>query len=231
MLMKRLLTLIAIVTLFMSCKPETKEQAVIEKTISEEKKELTVADKIALAHGFEHWKDVSSIAFTFGVQRNGKGDGGRSWTWFPKKDSIILKSKKQNVTYARSRMDSVSMKADPVFINDKFWMLIPFQLVWDEGTTLSETVKTVAPISKSEMNKITIVYGDEGGYTPGDAYDIFFDDDYIIREWVFRKGNVVESTMSTTFENYENFNGIKIAKDHKMPTSDFNIVITNVKVN
>ena len=109
-------------------------------------------------------------------------------------------------------------------------MLVPFQLVWDEGTSISEPVKDLAPISKKELSKITITYSNDVGYTPGDAYDIYVDEDYIIREWVFRKGNTEEPSMTTTFENYEDYNGIKIAKDHKMAESNFNLYFSNIKI-
>jgi len=102
--------------------------------------------------------------------------------------------------------------------------------VWDEGTTISEAIKEVAPISKTELNKITITYGNEGGYTPGDAYDFYFNDDYIIQEWAYRKGNSETPSMITTFENYEDFNGLKIAKEHKMAEGNFNLYFSDIKV-
>jgi hypothetical protein len=78
---------------------------------------------------------------------------------------------------------------------------------------------------------ITLSYPDDaGGYTPGDAYDIYYDEDYIIREWTFRKGNSPEPTLSTTFENYKDFNGIKIAIDHKMAKGNWNLNFTDVSV-
>ena len=43
------------------------------------------------------------------------------------------------------------------------------------------------PLVGENMQKLTIVYANEGGYTPGDAYDFYFGDDFVIREWVFRK--------------------------------------------
>ena len=55
-------------------------------------------------------------------------------------------------------------------------------MVWDSNATISETKKAEGPISKDELNMITMTYSDEGGYTPGDAYDIFYDDDYLIKE-------------------------------------------------
>ena len=127
-------------------------------------------------------------------------------------------------------MDSIAMKADRGFINDNFWLLIPFQLGWDEGTTISEPIKVKTPIGNIEMNKITLTYSNEGGYTPGDAYDIFYGDDYIIKEWAFRRGNKPEAGLINTFENYQDFNGLKIALDHKKAEGDWNLKLSDVKV-
>jgi hypothetical protein len=213
-----------------SCKTDSKDQNETTENISEEKKELSVAEKIAQAHGFDQWKNVNSIEFTFNVDR-GENHFERPWTWQPKENYVVSAISKDSIyMYTRTKMDSVSINVDKAFINDKFWLLVPFQLVWDEGKTISETVKEIAPISKTELNKITLTYGNEGGYTPGDAYDIFYDDDYIMREWVFRKGNSQEPSMTTTFENYEDFNGLKIAKDHKMVEGEFNLYFSNIKV-
>ncbi len=227
--MRTLITLL-LICIFVSCKSEPKQTTSETDAKKTNLEELTTAQKIANAHGYEYWKNVNRISFTFKVDRGGKSGNGRAWTWFPKKDSIQLNSDTNTISYNRTEMDSTALNVDPAFINDKFWLLIPFQLVWDEGITISESVKSNGPISNSEFNKITLTYGDEGGYTPGDAYDIYFDDNYIIREWTFRKGNAAEPTMSTTFENYEDYNGLLLARDHKMATGDFNLNFQNVSV-
>ena len=134
------------------------------------------------------------------------------------------------IRYNTGNIDATLTKIDRGFINDKFWLLIPFQLVWDQGTTVSEPIKTEAPISKNKMNKITLTYPNEGGYTPGDAYDIYYGDDYLIKEWAYRKGNKPEASLINTFENYQDFNGIKIALEHKKAKGDWNLNFTNVKV-
>ena len=228
--MPRLLTLLCLSILIVSCKTESKEGQIPVEATSTIINAPTPAENIAKAHGFNNWKNINSITFKFNVTRNGKQGNGRLWTWYPKRDSIIMTTEEQQVAYNRKRLDTVSKKADRAFINDKFWLLVPFQLVWDEGTTISEAEMAVAPISKTEMTKIILTYGNEGGYTPGDAYDIYYDENYIIREWVFRKGNSEEPSMITTFENYEDFNGIRIAKDHKMADSDFNLFFTDIEV-
>ena len=43
--------------------------------------------------------------------------------------------------------------------------------------------------SVTEVTRCGCHYLSEGGYTPGDAYDIYFNEDYMIKEWTFRKGN------------------------------------------
>ena len=136
----------------------------------------------------------------------------------------------QNIKYNRSNTDSIPENVDRAFINDKFWAFIPFQLVWDTSATLSEVSKKEAPVSKIQMKMITITYPNEGGYTPGDAYDIYFDENYMLKEWTFRKGNSVTPSLSTTFENYKNYNGIKIATDHKQNDGTWNLNFTNVSI-
>jgi hypothetical protein len=85
-------------------------------------------------------------------------------------------------------------------------------------------------MSKKLLKKITITYGDEGGYTPGDAYDFYYDENYMVREWVYRRGNVSEYSMVTTWEDYNNYNGIKIASDHKAPENAVHLYFTDIAV-
>lgn len=194
-------------------------------------KSLSVPEKIANAHGFENWKDVAEVKFTFKVDRDSVKGKGRSWVWQPKSDSITLTMGNENYKYKRSTMDSTFISADRAFINDKYWLFVPFQLVWDTSANITEVKQSTAPISQTEMDMITISYpNDGGGYTPGDAYDIYFDETYLIKEWTFRKGNSPEPTLSTTFENYQDFNGIKIAIDHKRPGANWNLNFADVRI-
>ncbi|WP_460218008.1 hypothetical protein [Psychroserpens sp. MEBiC05023] len=227
--MTRFITLLFIMLLLISCKTDSKEQARLPISVSEVKEELSTAEKIAQAHGYNNWSNLNNIEFTFNVDR-GDNHFERSWSWAPKTGDIRLISSQDTISFNRKSVDSLSLNADKGFINDKYWLLVPFQLVWDEGTTISDPVKEVAPISKIELNKIILTYSNNGGYTPGDAYDIYFDNNYLIREWVFREGNQENPSMTTTFENYETFNGIKIAKDHKMADGNFNLYFSNIEI-
>lgn len=225
--MKKSSLLILLTLLLASCKQTKNEGEIPVNTPLA--KEMSIAEKIANAHGYENWKNVSKIEFIFNVNR-GENHSERSWSWEPKKD-IVTFSADSTVVYNRNDMDSTSIKIDRSFINDKFWLLIPFQLVWDKGTSISEPVMAEAPISKSQMHKITLTYPNEGGYTPGDAYDLFYNDDFLIKEWVYRRGNSETPSLTTTLEDYQDFNGLTLATMRKMADNDnWSLFFTNINV-
>ncbi len=138
--MKILLSILIAATLF-SCNSKKNSSVNIDDT-SKENIDVaeTTAEKIARANGFDVWKNVSEIAFTFNVDR-GENHFDRSWVWKPKTGDVNFMSSKDTLNYNRSKMDSLIMKTDRAFINDKYWLLAPYQLMWDEGTTFSEKEK------------------------------------------------------------------------------------------
>ena len=230
--MRKTLLLLVISVTFFACNDSKKDEKTIsseEKTESKPLENATTAEKIAYANGYDNWKNVFEINFTFNVDR-GEQHFERSWTWKPNEDMVKMISQKDTVTYNRSKVDSTTQKADAAFINDKFWLLAPFNLVWDTGTTFSEKKNVIAPISKDTLNQLTVVYGNDGGYTPGDAYDFFYDENHKIKEWNFRKGNDSVPTMTTTWEKYENHKGLEIATTHKDSTGVFKLYFSNISV-
>lgn len=192
--------------------------------------EETILQKVANANGFENWENIEEIKFTFNVDRD-TTHFERDWTWKPKTNDITATSAEGTISYNWADMDSTAYKTNGGFINDKYWLLAPYQLVWDaDNLSHSHTKEAEAPISKKAMQKLTIVYGNEGGYTPGDAYDFYFGDDFIVQEWVFRKSNQTEPSMVTTFEDYQVIGGLNLAMMHKMAEGNFKLYFTGVTV-
>lgn len=206
-----------------SCKETTKET-------KEPEVQLSLAEKVAKAHGIDHWNEVKEIRFTFNVDRD-TTHFERRWAWNTDAQQVTMMSNTDTVTYNRANVDSSLMRTDAGFVNDKFWLLLPYQLRWDADNFSYETEQqATAPISGDSLTKLTIVYGNEGGYTPGDAYDLYIGDDYMIREWTFRKGNQEEPSMSTTWEGYETFGDLKIATKHVNPAGGTTLYFTDVEV-
>lgn len=227
--MKNILLLILFTVSLVSCKNNNKSTENVNQNQSISIENLSTAEKIANASGYKNWKDVSEIAFTFNVNR-GDNHFYRAWTWNPKSGDVTMTSANDTISYNRSQLDSLNFETDAAFINDKYWLLTPFQLKWDENITIFEKKNIVAPISKDTLNQITIVYGSEGGYTPGDAYDFFYDEDFKIREWNYRKENADTPSLTTTWEDYKNFNGIEIAKTYKDSTGGYKLYFTDISV-
>lgn len=226
--MKNILVLgLVTMTLLFGCK---EQQKTADEKVETPIVTLTIPEQIAAANGFANWKKVNKINFTFNVDRD-SSHFERSWSWAPKSNDVVFTTREDTISYNRKAIDTVLAKTDAGFINDKFWLLAPYQLAWDiNNYTYEHQASVIAPMSKNEMQKLSIVYGNEGGYTPGDAYDFYFGDDFIIKEWAFRKGNQEEPNMVTTWEDYKDIKGLNIAAMHKRNDADFKLFFTGVTV-
>ena len=220
------LSIVALLLGVSACKTEKKN----DTTPAEPVKELSILEKVANAHGFEQWQNIQTLEFTFNVDRGTTETTHyeRSWAWETKTNMIGQDS----IRYNRNELTSESpfYGLNGGFVNDKYWLLAPFNLIWDKDNfTHEHRTEATAPISKEQMQKLTIVYSNEGGYTPGDAYDFYFGSDFLVKEWVFRKANQKEANLATTWEAYRNFGGIPMATMHKNAEGSFQLYFTNIK--
>ena len=222
--MKSQLTFILLISLIFSCKDEPKAI-----TLDSETTALNIAEKIANAHGYDNWKTVSELAFTFNVDRD-SSHFERSFIWQPKTKKVTAINQKDSITYNRKQVDSLSLRADQAFINDKFWLLPAFQMLWDSGTSITTPRREVAPISQDSLNKITLTYNNDGGYTPGDAYDFYYDKNYLLKEWIFRKGNSKKPSMTTAFSEYETIQGISFPTKSTKDGDRWSLYFTDIKI-
>ncbi len=174
-------------------------------------------DSVAAAHGFADWSRVRQLDFTFRVARGGEVAAEREWRWFPYADSVVLVADGASTSYLRNtELDSAALAADGNFINDSYWLLMPFYLEWSKTGFTSTVVRgATMPLSGAPATKLTVLYDDAGGYTPGDAYDLYVDDEYLVREWIFRKKNADEPSMTMSWEGYAVLNGMQLPGTHK----------------
>jgi hypothetical protein len=194
----------------------------------EQNDNLTIAEKIAKAHGLEAFSRLSQLHYRFNVQRD-TIYFGRSWQWSPKSGEVVFYGS-DTVSFNQHLVEEESIKKiDQSFINDKYWLLFPFQLVWDSNVTFTNMGAQKAPLSGNQLTKLIVLYGDDGGYTPGDAYDLYLDENWIIREWEFRKSGKESPGSMISWESYADFNGIKVATDHYNNNSGLRIFFSNIK--
>lgn len=187
-------------------------------------------EKVANAYGFSNFSKIKSIAFTFNIKKD-SFNLSRSWKWFPKSQEVYFKDENDSLHYQRDTITSATMKAiDQKFINDKYWLLFPFQLVWDDGCTMTTQYGQHTPISGDTATRLTVAYSDSVGYTPHDSYDLFLDSLHQIKEWNYRHNSVDTPTMSTTWGDVKDFKGIKIATTHYNKDSTFKLWFSGIQV-
>ena len=99
-----------------------------------------VAEQMAKTFGLDSFDKVEAIRYTFAIPGL---IPPRTWEWHPKTDTVTYEGKDKDgkpvkVTYARSdidkQSDTVKNQIDPGFVNDQYWLLLPFHVVWDGAT-------------------------------------------------------------------------------------------------
>ncbi|PSL02019.1 hypothetical protein [Cecembia rubra] len=186
--------------------------------------------KVAKAYGFDNFEKVNSIAYTWNVQVDSVRIVSRNWKWNIKESSVFYADSDTSFSYSLGLPKDQKPQIDKGFINDKYWLMFPFQLVWDSGYSYEVEENVPAPISGTPSTKMIVVYNNEDGYTPGDAYDLYLDDNFFIKEWVFRRGNGPEGR-AITWESEKEFKGIKLATEHRNDKGALFIWFTNLEVN
>lgn len=187
----------------------------------------TLPLQVAKAYGVEKFEDLKSIGYTWNVQRDSATVVSRTWKWNIQDSTVSYAGADTSFTYSLVA-DSLP-KQDGAFINDKYWAMMPFQLAWDTGYTYEVLENATSPIQGLPSTKLSILYGADGGYTPGDAYDLYLNQEHQILEWTFRKGNAPEGR-TWTWEKASAFGPIQLSLEHKDAAGKRFIWLTDVTV-
>ncbi len=199
-------------------------------TINAQNAAMDIAKKVASAYGIDNYKNAKAITFTFNVKRD-TSITSRSWNWNIADNIVTMTTPKESVTYKRDTIQSTAIKSvDQKFINDQYWLIFPFHLIWDSGSTLTLKEAQISPISKKEQTMLTVQYNNKDGYTPGDAYDLYLDNKYMITEWSYRKGGAEKPSLSTTWQDMAKMKGLNIVTNHQTADGKFSIYFTGVTV-
>ncbi|MEO0965868.1 MAG: hypothetical protein AAFY08_12180 [Planctomycetota bacterium] len=192
--------------------------------------------KLAIAerHGIADWPDVTRLAFTFNVQTPERRVE-RAWTWAPHTNAVTLTENGNPTAFTHGPdVPQADRAADRKFINDTYWLLMPFYVVWADCELSAPIVLTgddkpdvlgdvAGPIT------MTTVTFPSGGYTPGDAYDLYLDQTNLLVGWTFRRGGQPGGDVMP-FTGHVTQHGITIALYHQRPGGGFRLWFTDVEV-
>jgi hypothetical protein len=170
-----------------------------------------IAKQIADVYGLGSFDQVEAIRYTFHLDIPGQ-KLTRSWEWHPKTDQVSYqgKDKKGNpvtATYVRSQLDSqpdnVKKDIDPAFVNDQYVLLFPLHVYWDSWADVQDVGAQKLPLGKGSAEKVVIKYPSDGGYTPGDTWDLFLGPDKRVQEFAYHRGKGQPSLITAKWLDYK----------------------------
>ena len=234
----RFLIFFALILATASC--SKKSQPVSEQTSKPQGQGLTI-EQVAKAYGLDSFGQVEAIRYTWNAQFPGV-NVSRSWVWEPKTNLVSYEGKDKDgkpvkVTYRRSQLssqpDNVKNEVDPAFVNDNYWLLFPLHAYWDKSPTVTNQGIKQLPQGSGSGELLVVKYPSDGGYTPGDAWDLYVGKDNRVEQFVYHRGGPKKpSTVTTTWEAYKKAGPLLISTDHN-GTADGNnvrIFLTDVAV-
>ena len=96
------------------------------------------------------------------------------------------------VVYLRAQPGSQSADVreniDPGFVNDNYWLLLPLHFFWDTSATVEDAGMQKLPLATGSAQKIAVKYPSDGGYSPGDTWDLYVGSDGRIQEIAYHGG-------------------------------------------
>lgn len=182
-----------------------------------------LAERMAKAYGLDSFAKIDGIRFTFNVERPGL-QLARAWQWDPKTDTVSFKGKDKEgkpitAVYRRSQLasqsDLIRNTIDPAFINDQYWLLLPFHAVWDGSATVTGEGVHKLPLGNGSAEELVMKYPSQGGYAPGDVWELYLGPDNRIEVMVYRRGSAKEPRVITaTWTGYKKAGPLLVATEH-----------------
>jgi hypothetical protein len=200
-----------------------------------------IVEQLAKTYGIDQYGQIDAIRYTFNIEA-GPLKGARSWIWEPKADRVTFDGKDKagnplKVTYVRSQIanqpDNIKKEVDPAFTNDNYWLLFPFHVYWDTSADVQDKGMQKLPNGKGSARHVVVKYGSDGGYTPGDTWELYLGADNRVEEMVFHHGGDAKPKLVIApWTGYKKAGPLLISTEHH-GTADgkaAHIFFTNVAV-
>ena len=184
-----------------------------------------ILEQVAKTYGLDSFGQVEAIRYTFNVDLPGVINLSHKWEWDPKTNKVSYEGKDKDgkpvkVTYMRSELnsqpDNVKTQVDPAFNNDNYWLLFPFHAYWDTGTTVTDEGMKKLPVGSGSAELVPVKYPSEGGYTPGDTWDLYVGKDKRVEYLVYHRGGPVKpSLVIVSWAGYKKAGPLLFSTEHR----------------
>ena len=183
-----------------------------------------LAEKTAKEFGIDSWGKIDALRYTFNLDL-GAFKLSRTWTWEIKTGRVTYESKDKSgqpvkVSYLRPELATQSAQVkdeiEPGFVNDQYWLLFPFHVIWDSTPTVTDKGMQKLPLGKGAGNQLVVKYPADVGYTPGDTWELFIGPDNRVKVMVYHRGGPKKPTLLTvTWAGYKKAGPLLVATDHR----------------
>src|ERR1041385_6954393 len=183
-----------------------------------------IAEQIAKTYGLDSFGQIEGIRYTFNLEFPGV-TLSHTWEWNPKTGTVSYEGKDKEgkpmkVTYQRSQLssqsDAIKSEIDPAFMNDQYWLVFPFHVVWDRSATVTDEGMHKLPLGNASAERVVVKYPMEGGYTPGDTWELYVGVDKRVQEFIYRRGGTKKpSVVIATWADYKKAGPLLISTDHR----------------
>ena len=183
-----------------------------------------IAEQMAKTYGLDSFGQIEGIRYTFNAELPGVALS-RTWEWNPKTDTVSYEGKDKEgkpvkVTYQRSQLssqsDAIKSEIDPAFLNDQYWLLLPFHVAWDSSATVTDEGMHKLPLGNASAERVVVKYPSEGGASPGDTWELYLGADKRIEEFIYHRGGTKKpSVVIATWADYKRAGPLLISTDHR----------------
>ncbi|WP_221412701.1 hypothetical protein [Fulvivirga lutimaris] len=187
-------------------------------------KAIAWADAVMTAQGGrKQWDQTRFIQWNF--------FGRRDLLWDKATGRVRIDSPKDSVTFlvnvndetgkvllkGKEVQDADSLKnlvsrAKSIWINDSYWLVMPFKLK-DSGVTLKYLREDTT--AKGEMAHVLQLSFEEVGDTPENKYEVFITEkDSLVKQWSYYAQASQDSASAVwPWDNYKEYNGLMLSAD------------------
>src|SRR3989441_5583759 len=201
-----------------------------------------ILEQLAKTYGLDSYGQIEAIRYTWNGEIPGVFKLSHAWEWEPKTGKISFEGtgkdgKPVKVTYDSSQLnsqsDQVKNEVEPAFVNDNYWLLFPLHAYWDKSATVTDQGMQQLPVGNGSAELIVVKYPSEGGYTPGDTWELYLGKDNRVEQFVYHRGGPKKpGVVIATWEGSKKAGPLLISTDH-YGTADGNplrIFISDVSV-
>ena len=182
-----------------------------------------ILEKLTKTYGLESFGQIEAIRYTFNAEAPWL-NASRSWIWEPKTDQVNYEGKDKSgnpvtVTYLRSQLDSqpanVRDDIEPGFVNDNYWLLLPFHFSWDANAAVEDAGVQKLPLGNGSAEQVVVKYPSGGGYSPGDTWELYVGDDGRVEEMAYHRGGPAKLEVAATWADYKKAGPLLFSLDHR----------------